>query len=393
MIEIDSRAFRRAVQLAGKAAEARCSNTPILGTLLCRANGKLEISGTDLNQMLTVSIERGGDHEGSFLFPAHSRVTKMLDALGGDQVTLSSAGEAVHLASGDFQIKVDSKIDPVEFPQYLSNADAIEHWSATLSREHLEGLRRIMFAISTEETRYYLNGVFLQPLENWGYRAWATDGHRLAWFDLQLPDAAGQLPGNVIIQRDTMGLLLRDLAKLEDGCRIAVAGGLAANKPENLAPERTAHRISFNGRLRDMGVTLRAKLIDGTYPDVARVVPQQLERRAMFEVRDLRRAVQACVGGEKKPPALKFEFSKGGQCRVSTEWAGLGIYASTPIPCQHDYGDATIGINGRYMVDVLAAVRGDKLAFATGGDASWSPVLMQDPADHVWGAVVMPVRI
>ena len=101
MIEIDSRAFRRAVQLAGKAA-ARRTNLPVLETLHCRANGKLEISGTDLNQMLTVSIERGGDHEGSFLFPAHARVSKMLAALGGDQVSLSSAGEAVHVSSGDF---------------------------------------------------------------------------------------------------------------------------------------------------------------------------------------------------------------------------------------------------------------------------------------------------
>jgi len=394
MIEIDSRAFRRAVELAGKAADRRAS-LPVLETLLCRANGRLEISGTDLNQMLTVSIERGGDQEGSFLFPAHGRISKMLAALGGEQVSLSSAAEAVHVSSGDFRVKVDSKIDPVDFPQIAMTAEGVsEHWSATLSREHLEGLRRIMFAISTEETRYYLNGVFLQPRGDWAYRAWATDGHRLAWFDLQLPDAAGELPANVIISRQTVDLLLRDLAKVDDGMRIGVAGGVQPNRHEGLAPERTAHRIIFNGQMRDMGVTLRSKLIDGTYPDVSRVVPQHIERRAMFEVRDLRRAVQACVAGERnKPPMLKFEFSKGGGCRVSTEWIVLGLHASTPIPCQHNFGDVTIGINGRYMVDVLAAVRGDRLSFNSGDGSPASPVMMIDPSDDQWGVVVMPVRV
>ena len=292
-------------------------------------------------------------------------------------------------------MKVESKIDPVDFPQLAMMAEGVsEHWSATLSQEHLNGLRRIMFAISTEETRYYLNGVFLQPLGDWSYRAWATDGHRLAWFDLQLPDATGELPGNVIVSRQTVELLLRDLAKVEDGLRIAVAGGMQPNRVESLAPDRTAHRISFNGRMSSMGVTLRSKLIDGTYPDVSRVVPQQIASRAMFEVRDLRRAVQACVAGERnRPPALKFEFSKDGGCRVSTEWAVLGLHASTPIPCQHDYGDTTIGINGRYMVDVLAAVRGNKLSFNSDDVGSSSPVMMIDPADGQWGVVVMPMRV
>lgn len=393
MIEIDSRAFRRAVHLAGKAAAAR-TNVPVLEALHCHANGRLEISGTDMDQMLTVTIDREGRHHGSFLLPGHARLSKMLAALGGEAMKIVPKNDEVRVSSGEFEARIDSKIDPVDFPQHLRIDEGVtEHWSATIGIEHLEGLARILFAISTEETRYYLNGVFLQARGNWGYRAWATDGHRLAWFDMQLPDAKGQLPGNVIIPRANITLLLKSLTKPESGFRVSVGGGLKANSEPTLAPDRIGNRISFCGTVAGMDVALRSKLIDGTYPDVSRVVPANVEHQAMFDVRDLRRAVQACVAGERKPPAIKFEFRKDAGVRVSTEWVVLGLHASTVIPCQHSYGDATVGINGRYIMDVLASARGDKLAFASDSQPTVAPVMMQDPADDLWGVVVMPVRV
>jgi DNA polymerase-3 subunit beta len=231
---------------------------------------------------------------------------------------------------------------------------------------------RTSFAISTEETRYYLNGIYLHVTENEAVpvlRAVATDGHRLARMEMPRPDGAENMSG-VIIPRKTVN----ELRKLIEDTEETVAVALSDTKV----------RFSFDD------VELISKLIDGTFPDYQRVIPEANDKVMEVDRKTFSDAVdRVSTISTEKSRAVKVELNNG----------SLVLTASSP-----DDGTATeelevsytgdrleIGFNSRYLLDITKQIEGDNARFVMADSAS--PTLVRDVADASALYVLMPMRV
>jgi DNA polymerase-3 subunit beta len=233
-------------------------------------------------------------------------------------------------------------------------------------------IERTRFAISTEETRYYLNGIYLHAMEHDGVavlRAVATDGHRLARVEMPLPEGAAGMPG-VIVPRKAVG----ELHKLIEEASEPVAVGLSETK------------IQFTVR----NLVLTSKLIDGTFPAYERVIPTDNDKVMEVDRASFAQAVDrvATISTEKSR-AVKLRLQPGSltlsatspESGTATEELEIG-YTADPIE---------IGFNSRYLLDIAQQIEGDGAQFvmADGG----SPTIVRDAADPSALYVLMPMRV
>ena len=231
---------------------------------------------------------------------------------------------------------------------------------------------RTQFAISTEETRYYLNGIHMHAAERDGrktLRAVATDGHRLALAEADLPDGAGAMPA-VIIPRKPIQELRRLLEDLDDDIEMSVSEG----------------KIRF----RLGAAVLTSKLIDGTFPDYERVIPTSNERVALLATQAFGAAVDrvATISMEKaRPVKLAFET---GRVTVSAASPEAGR-AEEELDCEWRGEPLEIGFNARYVLDMVGQVEGPELRMEMANAAA--PMVVKDPADPAVLFVLMPMRV
>jgi DNA polymerase-3 subunit beta len=245
----------------------------------------------------------------------------------------------------------------------------------SLSAQQLRGLiDRTRFAISTEETRYYLNGIYLHVADSEGtrvLRAVATDGHRLARVEEPLPEGAGGMPG-VIIPRKT----INELRKLLD----EVSGGV------ELALSDT--RIQFHVD----SIQLTSKLIDGTFPEYERVIPRGNDKVLRVGKKDFADAVGrvAAISAERSRPVkltlqrdlLTLSAASPEQGTASEELDAERVkYESSPLE---------IGFQARYLNDITDQIEGDvEFCFADGS----APTVVRDAGDSSALYVLMPMRV
>ena len=239
-----------------------------------------------------------------------------------------------------------------------------------------EALARLIdktrFAISTEETRYYLNGIYLHTVESEGVqvlRAVATDGHRLAQADFPVPEGAAGMPG-VIVPRKTV-LELQKLVEEEDGLvRVGVSD--------------TKIRFEFGG------VVLTSKLIDGTFPDYERVIPTGNDKALEVDTRVFAQAVDrvSTISSEKgravklNIAADRLTLTVNNPDSGSAEEEIAASYSSDPID---------VGFNSRYLLDIAGQFKGDTATFMLSD--SGSPTILRDAADDRVLYVLMPMRV
>jgi DNA polymerase-3 subunit beta len=244
-------------------------------------------------------------------------------------------------------------------------------------------LSRTAHAISADETRYYLNGVFLHAADT-RLRAVATDGHRMVRVDTRLPSGADD--ALAWPDASATGIIVP---------RAAVADLLA------LLPANNANVAVFVGKTR-MRVTfgdivLATKLVDGTFPDYRRVIPARdesdhvatVDRAALITAVKAARAAFTRDDGPEQPVKLEFD---GATLRVSAS-AASGGRAARDVPFA---GEAVfaVGVQARYLLDAAAAVTGDAVFRFTAGEAGvGAPFVIYDTADNDVLEVVMPIRI
>jgi len=387
-IQVKSADFRRAIVLAGKVIEKR-NSIPVLSMVRCHANGSFQATGTDLDMSLTATVARIPGAGADFSMQSPKSVVSALSAAGGDTVSVTPRDGNVALASGPLTISVGT-LPSDDFPTGLDLPLSAD-FSATLSREHIDVLARVADAMSSEETRYYLNGLHLQSTGETTVRAEATDGHRMYFADVELLDAVGTLPANCIIPRKAVALLF-DLAKsASDGIRVTVGPALISNQIEGTAPERSgAPRISVSMRERAAEVVFQSKLIDGTFPDVSRIIPAAGKTQFLFQLPDLRRAIAAISGHSSTVRATRIMLAEGGTAKISAAFIDIGLSAEVIVPCQHTSPGFEIGYNGRYLTSVINSCRGSEVLFDCVDGVG--PGLVRDPADTTWTAVLMPMR-
>jgi DNA polymerase-3 subunit beta len=231
---------------------------------------------------------------------------------------------------------------------------------------------RTQFAISTEETRYYLNGIFVHTIESDGklkLRAVATDGHRLARADVEAPSGSEGLPG-IIIPRKTVG----ELQKLVDN-------------PEAMV---TVEVSDAKIRLSIGSIVMTSKLIDGTFPDYQRVIPTGNDKEMRVDCTSFAQAVdRVSTISSERGRAVKLALSDG-QLLLTVNNPDSGS-ATEEVAVGYDTDAMEIGFNAKYLLDITAQLSGDQAIFLL-ADAG-SPTLIRDTAGDDALYVLMPMRV
>ncbi|WP_404711516.1 hypothetical protein [Sphingomonas sp. MMS24-J13] len=393
-IALPTQDFRHLIAIATMPLERR-SSIPILSMVRCRANGSFEVTGTDLDITVSAKFDHGGGPEGSFMLAKPRSVAEAARGTGAHSVELTLGDSELGVTAGALTMKVGNLPPVDDFPSLGEMAH--ETFTSTMSHAQLRSLHRIAASVSTEETRYYLNGIYLHQIAGTHFRAAATNGHRLSVIDLELPDARGELPG-IIIPRKSLRLMLALAGKpspKDEGLRLAVGGINAPNRTASTAPERSAAqtRMSMQIRAGKVDVCLATKLIDGTYPDYQRVIPQPGEstKTFVFESAELRRAISALshvVTDEAR--GVKVSFDTEGAL-LSAQILDVALSSSIRVGCQHKHAGFEVGFNGGYLLSMIDAAGPGELVLSL--DDPVAPALMRNPADTAWNGVLMPMRV
>ena len=351
----------------------RRTTIPILSNVLLRATGgTLRFNATDLEREVAEEIAADVSQDGVVTVPAHllhDIVRKLPD---GAQVALAREPERerVSLTSGRSRFALQT-LPAQDFPDLA--AGEMTHQFAMPAHELRRLIDRTRFAISTEETRYYLNGIYLHVAKSADgvemLRAVATDGHRLAQAELAIPPGASGMPG-VIIPRKTVHELHR---LLEDGAKEVTVGISATKVRFEIGP-----------------ITLTSKLIDGQFPDYARVIPQNNDKELRVSNAEFMSAVdRVSTIASERGRAVKLNLAdsklvlsvnnpEGGS---ATEEIAV-TYAAEPLE---------IGFNARYLLDIAAQLDSEQAIFMLADPGA--PTMVQDSEDDGALYVLMPMRV
>ena len=376
-LTIERAALLRALSHVQSVVERR-TTIPILSNVLLAAEaGNLALSATDMDLEIVERVAARVERDGHTTAPAHTLYDIVRKLREGAQVELETPGGAgggrneMVLRSGRSTFTL-ACLPPEDYP--VMSAGELPHHFA-LSAAELRGLiDRTRFAISTEETRYYLNGIYLHATkanEVPVVRAVATDGHRLARVEITAPEGAAGMPG-VIVPRKTI-LELRKL--VEEG---------AAEDEVQIALGETKIRCAIGE------AALTSKLIDGTFPDYDRVIPANNDKLLEVPCKEFAEAVdRVSTISTERSRAVKLAIERGGLIVSATSPEnGTAVeelevrYESTPIE---------IGFNSRYLLDITEQIGGEYVQFQM-SDAG-SPTILRDSADASALYVLMPMRV
>ena len=371
-ITVERGAFLKALGHVQSVVERR-NTIPILSNVMLEAaKGQLKLTATDLDIEIVESIPSDVLRNGAATAPAHMLydiVRKLPDGAQVQAELLTQEGGRLAVSSGSVRFEL-ACLPKEDFPQMA--AGALPH----RFRVPVDDLKRLIdktrFAISTEETRFYLNGIYLHAAKDGKtptLRAVATDGHRLARLELELPDGAAEMPG-IIVPRKTV----TELRRLLDDADGAVDVSLSDTKIQFISD----------------GVELTSKLIDGTFPDYQRVIPASNDKALTLDSKEFAQSVdRVSTISADKTRAVKLALAKdkltlsviNPESGTATEEVGA-TYSATPLE---------IGFNARYLLDITGQIEGKEVRFLL-SDAG-SPTLIEDAEDKGALYVLMPMRV
>ena len=345
---------------------------PVLSNVKIEAmEDGISFKATDMDTEITEVVDAKTTETGATTAPAHMLydiVRKLSDGSDVDIIFPDEKGQ-LSIASGKSKFAL-STIGVEDFP--VISGDRLPVNFSMAKEELKDVIDRTKFAVSTEETRYYLNGIYVHA-KNEGeakvLRVVATDGHRLACVESPLPQGAESMNG-VIIPRKTVG----EVRKLLDD-----------TKAENIAVSLSENKIRFT--MED--VTLTSKLIDGTYPDYERVIPTDNDKVLELGVKPLAEAVDRVSVVAERTRAIKM-ITAPNHITITTSSPDLGS-AQEEVEAKYDSESLEIGYNFRYLLDILAEVKGEtvRISFADGS----SPSVIHDTSDASAIYVLMPMRV
>jgi DNA polymerase III subunit beta len=370
-ISIERGALLKALNQAQSVVERRAT-IPILSNVLIEAEGsQVSFRATDLDievvDRAPAMVERPGAttvsavmlHEIVRKLPEGALVSLSEDPASG-RLTVAAGRSNFNLATlpkEDFPVMASS--------EYTTNFAA----PAPVLRRLFDKAR---FAISTEETRYYLNGIYMHVAtgeDGQVLRCVATDGHRLARIDAPLPADAAGMPG-VIVPRKTVGELLKLLG--DDDATIAVS--VSETKVRFATP----------------AVSLTSKVIDGTFPDYTRVIPTGNTRRLEVDASEFAKAVDRVA-------TVSSERSRAVKLSLDEDRLILSVNAPDSGAAEEElavaYGDEKmeIGFNAKYLLEIAGQVDRENAVFLF--NSSGDPTLMREGNDLTAVYVVMPMRV
>jgi DNA polymerase-3 subunit beta len=347
---------------------------PILSNVMIAVHdGKLTLTATDMEIAVVEDMAATCIRNGACTAPAATLYEIVRKLPDGAEVELDCPGGDAQLALRAGRYATSLVVLPTEdFPSMT--AGTLPHKFALPAHTLRALIDRTRFAISTEETRYYLNGIYMHAGEADGVRvlrAVATDGHRLARVEEPLPEGAASMPG-VIVPRKT----INELRKLVDEVTSDVEIALSDT------------RIQF----RVGSITLTSKLIDGTFPEYERVIPRDNDKVLRVGKKDFSDAVArvAAISSERSRPVklslardlLVLSASSPEQGTATEELDGDRV--------KYEAGPLEIGFQARYLNDITDQI-GEQVEFRFADGAA--PTIVQDAADSSALFVLMPMRV
>jgi DNA polymerase-3 subunit beta len=355
----------------------RRNTIPILSNvLLTTGQGAVAFSATDLDMEISDSSAAKVESPGQITAPAHTLYEIVRKLPEGADVSLSYTGEDPRLQVQAGRSRFNLPVLPAgDFPVMSS-----EGLSAPIPIDTTDLIRLIdktRFAISTEETRYYLNGLYLHAVVEAGQpklRAVATDGRRLALAEMPAPEGFSGAPG-VIIPRKT----INEARRLLDDAGESITMGVSAQKV----------RFGFDH------AAMTSKVIDGSFPPYERVIPRENKRVMMLDNALFAAAVDrvATISTEQSR-AVKLSIESGRMTlTVRNMDAGQAV---EELEVDYDGEPFEIGFNARYILDVTSQIGGEiaefRFAEHAGGATVLDPTLVLDPTDPDVQYVLMPLR-
>lgn len=354
--------------------EGRTTIPILANVVLDAAPGKLTLRATDLDIEIRTTIAAEVETASAITVSAtrlRDIVAKLPDGMISITASAGALSSKVEIRAG--RAKFDLQALPVsDFPD-LAIGLMTHHWEM-VGDLLAAAFEATAFAISSEETRYYLNGTYMAHVGEQIVFV-ATDGHRLSLVARDLPDGAAAMPG-VIVPRKTVGEI------------IALCGG---------AP--TVARVSLSEAKISIAVgdtEIASKLIDGTFPDYARVIPRGHASAVEIDRDDLAAACDRVltVASERGRAVKLVVLPESSEIRLEVADPDSGSASETLVTGDGSGDEITLGLNGRYLSAALQALPGTAVRLAY-GDAG-SPVLLtptDDPTGERRLIVVMPMRV
>ena len=350
----------------------RRNTIPILSNVLLNgSNGRLSLTATDMDMDIIETVDCNVLQEGIVTVPAHTLYDIIRKLPDGCDVSIETDNEgrfiSVEAGRSNFTLPV---LPADEFPTMSGNELSCGfNMPATDVRALID---RTRFAISSEETRYYLNGIYIHSTESNGapvLRAVATDGHRLARVEMPLPEGAGQMP-SVIVPRKAVVEIRKLIEDNESDVSIS------------LSESKLCCKIG--------DTVLTTKLIDGTFPDYERVIPTGNDKLMNVNCRELAEVVDRVA-------TISTEKSRSVKLQLKTRT--LVLSANSPesgtareeLEVQYDSEDLEIGFNSRYLLDITNQVEGENIEFSLADPGS--PTIVRDQDDNTSLYVLMPMRV
>ncbi|MBI3507512.1 MAG: DNA polymerase III subunit beta [Proteobacteria bacterium] len=375
-ITIERAALLKALGHIQSVVERR-NTIPILSNVLLEATaakggaGKLSLTATDMDVAFVETVPAEIAKAGATTVQAHTLYEIVRKLPEGSQVGIEWSAEKgqVALRAGRSSFSL-AALPADDFPKMA--AGELPHAFEILAEDLKTLIDKTRFAISTEETRYYLNGIYIHATKSGGMdvlRAVATDGHRLARLEMPLPDGAAKIPG-VILPRKTV----MEVRKLIDETAGAVQVSLSD----------TRVRFAFGDAV------LVSKLIDGAFPDYERVIPSGNDKTMEVDRKLFAAAVDrvATISTEKSR-AVKLAATKG-LLSLTANSPDAGT-ANEEIEVSYQGPAIEIGFNARYLLDIAEQIEGENATFKMADAAS--PTIVADAADPSALYVLMPMRV
>jgi len=378
-IAVDRANLLRSLGRVHRIVERR-NTVPILSNVLIEARndegfGKICLKSTDLDLEVRESTDAHVEQGGAATVPAHLLYDIIRKLPDGSEILLSldAEGKFVSVVAGRSHFQLES-LPRGDFPEL--SADGFTHNFELPAKDFKYLIDAAQFAMSTEETRYYLNGIYLhvpaseEGAEHSVLRAVATDGHRLASVEIDAPEAAAGMPG-IIIPRKTVGELQKLLGEM----------GEASVKVE-LSDAKI--RISVEA------IILTSKLIDGVFPDYQRVIPVNNSKKLEVKREEFIASVdRVSTISSDRGRAVKLALEK--EAVTMTVHSPDSGMAEDKIAAVFDAEAMEIGFNFRYLLDIAGQLAGEDIIFTLAD--SGAPTLIRDNTDARALYVLMPMRV
>jgi len=370
-VTVERAALLKALGHVHRVVERR-NTIPILSNLLLRGgSGSLGLKATDLDLEVTETLAADVDDNGATTVPAHVIYDIVRKLPDGAQVSLETTGDTAQmlLRAGRSRFTLQA-LPESDFPDLA--AGELPHRFGIPAPDLKRLIDKTQFAISTEETRYYLNGIYLHTLDvdrATVLRAVATDGHRLARVEMPSPAGAPGMPG-IIVPRKAVAEIQKLLEGVTDDVSI------------ELSPAKIRVKVG--------SVVLTSKLIDGTFPDYQRVIPVGNDKNLVVD-RDVFAAAVDRVStiSSERGRAVKLALADG-KLTLSVTNPDSGS-ATEELEVDYDAAPIDIGFNARYLLDISAQLDGDTALFKLADPGS--PTLIQDRDGAPALYVLMPMRV